>query len=147
MSYGRLGSFIQSITYFFVANLLTTDSIAIFVRSAMQYLIVILYLFDLNSDSANTVLQLFVSPIFVLFHLMTVLLLITVSIERMIVIGFPYCHRSIMTNKTVVYILTIMWSLSFILTIIIIIIVPINIMWPLALVDYNTIITSFFALP
>ena len=42
--------------YFFVANLLTTDIIAIIVRSVVQYLIVIVYLFDLQSDSANVIL-------------------------------------------------------------------------------------------
>ena len=113
----------------------------------MNYLVMILYLLDLNSDSADTIMKLLVPPMFTLVQLMTILLPITLAIERIIIIGFPYCHRSIMTNKTVICILAVMWSLSFILTILITIIVPVHIMWPLGQVDYHSIITPFFALP
>ena len=73
--------------YFLVANLLTTDITATPARSATQYLIVILYPLDLQSDSAIIILRYLVIPILVLFFLMTVLLPISLAIERMIVIG------------------------------------------------------------
>ena len=133
--------------YFLVANLLTTDITGTPARSATQYFIVILYLLDLQSDSAITILRFLVIPIRVLFHLMTVLLPISLAIERMIVIGFPYRHRSIMTTKTAISILAMMWSLSFILTTLITVTVPVNVMWPLALIRFDGIIAPFFALP
>ena len=113
----------------------------------MQYLIVILYLLDLQSDSVNTVMELLVFPLLVPFQFMTILLPITLAIERMIVIGFPYRHRSIMTKKTVFSILAVMWGISLILTIASAIIVPVNIVWPLALVDFDNIIAPLIALP
>ena len=133
--------------YFFVANLLATDMIAVMVRSGMHYLIVILYLLDLQSDSASSILRFLVIPIFPLFHLMTIMLPITLAIDRMIVIGFPYRHRSIMTTKTAIGILAVMWGLLFILTIIITFTVPVNIVWSLAVVGYHCIIIPFFAIP
>ena len=42
--------------YFFVTNLLVTDIVSITVRSISQYLIMILYLLGLYSDSAQVVL-------------------------------------------------------------------------------------------
>ena len=68
--------------YFFVANLLATDIITVIVRTVIQYLIVILYLLDLNSDSAGFVLKYFVFLLFPLTTLITVLLPITVAVER-----------------------------------------------------------------
>ena len=132
--------------YFFVANLLTTDIIAIIVRSVVQYLIVIVYLLDLQSDSANVILRFLVSQIFGLVHLMTILLPITLAIERMIVIGFPYRHRSIMTTKTVISILVGMWGLSLILAIIITIIVPVYIEWSFGAFSFHATIIPFFGL-
>ena len=129
--------------YFFVANLLTTDIIAILVNSAIQYLIAILYLLDLRSDSANVILR-FLVILIPAFNLMTILLPITLAIERIIVIGFPYRHRSIMTTKTVICILAVMWGLSLILTIIITIIVPVDIVWPFAAVNHHITVIPFF---
>ena len=133
--------------FFFVANLLTTDIIATLARSVLLYLIMTLYLLGLNSNSVFIVLKLLVFPMYRLIQLMTIMLPITLAIERMIVIGFPYRHRSIMTTKTAIGILAMMWSLSFILTILITIIVPVDIVWPLALINYHTNILPFFMLP
>ena len=52
-----------------------------------------------------------------------------------------------MTTKTAIGILAMMWSLSFILTTLITITVPVNVMWPLALIRFDGIIAQFFALP
>ena len=133
--------------YFFVANLLVTDIIYIVARSAMKYLIVVLYLLDLNSAAAAVVIQFVVSPVVKLFQLLTILLPTTIAIERMIVIKYPYRHRSIMTTKAVIGILAAIWGVSLILTIIIAIIAPLNIAWPLATTDYDSTIFPFLIVP
>ena len=73
---------------------------------------------------------------------MVILLPITLAVERMIVIVFPYHHKSIVTTKTVAFTVAMMWGLSAILTIIIIAIMPINIAWPLALLYWHSMIYS-----
>ena len=78
---------------------------------------------------------------------MTLLLPITVDVERMVVIGFPFHHRSIMTTKTVVIMLAVMWGLSAILTTIIMITVPIDIVWPLGLMHYHQKIYPILVVP
>ena len=113
----------------------------------MHCLMIILYLLDCNSDFASTILQLLVCPIFMLVHLTTILSPVTVAVERIIVVGFPYRHRSILTTKTIISLLGAMWGVSLILTIMVTIIVPAKIVWPLALVDFHPTITSFFAIP
>ena len=133
--------------YFFVANLLVTDIASVTFRSISHYLIMILYLFDMNSDSAIAILQLSIIPVYTMIHLMTILLPVTLAIERMIVIGFPYCHRSIMTTTTVISILATMWAFSLILSVIISIVVSTDIICPLALIYYHATIAPFFVLP
>ena len=135
--------------YFFVANLLATDVIAIIVRIVMHSFIIILYLLDFhNSHSASTILRSLVLPIFLLVNLTTLLLPVTIAIERIVVIGFPYRHRSIMTTKMVISLVGAMWGVSIVLTIMATVIVPVNnIVWPLALVDYHPTISLFFRIP
>ena len=55
--------------YFFVANLLVVDIDSAIFKGALKYLIIILYMFDLNSESAATVLQWLVIPVGPLTHL------------------------------------------------------------------------------
>ena len=133
--------------YFFVANLLVTDIIYIVTRSAMKYLIAILYLLDLNSAPATVVIQFLVSPMVKLLRLMTILLPATIAIERMIVIRYPYRHRSIITTKMVIGTLAAIWGVSLILVIIITIVAPLNIAWPLATTDYGATIFPFLVIP
>lgn len=123
--------------FFFVANLLATDTVSITVRGILQYLIMIIYLLDKNSDFAHVVVKRSILLLVTILHLMTVQLPTSLAIERMVVIGYPYRHRSIMTFKTAASILAAMWGLSAILSTAIIIIVPIDIVWPLALVDWD----------
>ena len=75
------------------------------------------------------------------------LLPITVAIERMIVIAFPFHHRSIITTKTVAIMLAAMWGLSTILTIIIMIIVPRDIVWPLGIMLFHQKIYPILVVP
>ena len=110
--------------YFFVANLLATNIAAILVQSISQYLIMIIYLLNAISNSTTIAIKWSVILLHTVLHLMTVMLPITLAAERMIVIGFPYRHRSIMTTKMVVTTLAAMWGFSTILAIIIIAIVP-----------------------
>ena len=68
---------------------------------------------------------------------MAILLPITVAIERMVVITFPFRHRSITTTKAVAGMVATMWGMSAIVTIVIIVVVPVDIVWPLALVVWH----------
>ena len=144
MSYGRLGSYVHAKYFFIVANLLATDITSVLVESAQQYLIMILYLLGLNSNSTGTLIKWLVTPQFLLIGTMTTMLPVSIAIEHMIVNGFPYRHRSIMTTKTVICVLATMWGLSAILTATITITVPANTAWSLALVHYGIFITVIF---
>ena len=123
--------------FFFVAHLLAIEVTSAIATSVMIYLMIILYLLDLNSDSAGIALKWLVIAPAVLVYLMSILSPIPVAVERMITIAFPFRHRSIMTTKTVATMLTVMWMLSAILTIIIIITVPVDIVWPLGLIHFH----------
>ena len=133
--------------YFFIANLLATDVAFVIVRNVIDCLIIILYLLGLNSDLTATKIRFFVFPMFVVFRLMDILLPTTIAMERMIVIGFPYHHRSIMTTKMVIGILAAMWGVSLILTIMATILVPVDIVWPLATINIHITVVPFFAVP
>lgn len=56
--------------YFFVANLLATNIAIIIVQGILQYLIMILYLLDDNSDSTAVVLKCSVLLLVTMLHLM-----------------------------------------------------------------------------
>ena len=62
---------------------------------------------------------------------------VIVAVEHMIVIAFPFHHRRIMTTKTVAGRLTAMCVLSAILTIITVITVQVDIVWPLGLIHFH----------
>ena len=133
--------------YFFVANLLATNIAAMLVQSILQYLIMIIYLLNAVSNSTAIAINWSVILLRTLLHLMTVMLPITLAAERMIVIGFPYRHRSIMTTKIVATILAAMWGLSTILAIIIIVVVPVDIVWPISAVDWDVTFLPFVYIP
>ena len=133
--------------FFFVAQILATNITWVIMIRVLAYLIIILYLLDLNSDTAVIILKwLGIAP-FILLRLMAELLPITVAVERMIVIAFPFRHRSIMTTKTVVSVLAAMWGLSAILAITIIITVPFNIVWPLGLINFHPTVYAIMGIP
>ena len=133
--------------FFLVAHLLGTDVAGIIVRFFRQCLIIILYQLGLDSRSTAIILKwLLISPS-LLLYLMPILLPITVAIERMVVITFPFRHRSIMTTKAVAGMLATMWGLSAIVTIVIIVVVPVDIVWPLALVVWHPRIYPFMIVP
>ena len=76
--------------------------------------------------------------------LLTMLLPITLAVERMIVLGFPYRHRSIMTTEMAITILGAMWGVSLIITTILTIIVPVDIVQPFATFTYHKTAIPFF---
>ena len=133
--------------FFFVAHLLVIDVTCVIVASAMIYLIIILYLLDLNSDSKVIALKWLAIAPTILIYLMSILSPIPVAVERMITISFPFRHRNIMTTKTVVKMLAVMWGLSAILTIIIIFTVPVDIVWPLGLIQFHQPIAAIVGIP
>ena len=133
--------------YFFVANLLATNITSAIVAVILGYLLSILYLLDFNSTTATIAVKwLGIAP-FIILYFMTILSPIPVALERMIVIAFPFRHRSIMTNKTVAGMIVTMWGASTILTIIIILTVPLDIVWPLATLHWHTNIYAIIAAP
>ena len=133
--------------FFFVAQILATNITWMMIIKVLAYLIIILYLLDLNSDTAVIILKwLGIAP-FILIRLMAELLPITVAVERMIVIAFPFRHRSIMTTKTVVSVLAAMWGMSAILAITIVITVPCNIVWPLGLIHFHPTVYAIIGIP
>ena len=133
--------------YFFVANLLLTNIACITMRSILQYLIMIIYLLNGNSNSTAIALKWSVLLVVTILHLMTVMLPITLAAERLIVNGFPYRHRSIVTTKKVAGILAVMWGLSTILAITITIVVSVHVVWPLALIDWDVTYLPFILAP
>ena len=132
--------------YFFVANLLVTNIIHITVESVVQYVIMILYLCGLDSDSTGIILKRFIIPLRTILRFMTILLLITLAIDRVVVIASPYRHRYIMTKRTVAGLLAAVWGSSAILTVTVTIVVPVDIAWPLAVIDYQYTILPFYLL-
>ena len=133
--------------YFFIANLLATNIATVIVRVILEYLISSLYLLDLNSESVATAVKWLMFAPFTILYFLNIMLPITVALERMIVIAFPFRHRSIMTNKTVAGILAAIWVTSIILTMIIIITVPFDIFWPLAVPIWHENIYAIIAAP
>lgn len=131
--------------FFFLANLLGTIVIRVIYKGVQQYLIMILYLLELNLDFSIILKLVILSPA-LLFYLIDVILPITLATERMIVIAFPFRHRSIMTTKTVVGMLAVMWGLSAILSIIITVTVPVDILWSLGVVYWHIPIFPYFVI-
>ena len=129
--------------FFLVAHLLGNDIAATTFRFLRQCFIIILYLLGLNPDSTTIIMKWLMIPVTFLPHIMAIVLPITLVIERMIAIVFPFRHRSIMTTKRVARMLAIMWGSSAILIIIIVAVVPIEIVWPLALVVWHARIFPF----
>ena len=133
--------------YFFVANLFATNMAAVIFAVILVYLISILYLQDLSSDTAVIMVKWLVVVPFVTLYIINILLPIPVALERMIIIAFPFHHRSIMMNKTVAGMMVAMWGASIILTIIIILTVPLDIVWPLAMLHLHVNIYVIVAAP
>ena len=73
----------------------------------------------------------------------SVLLLITLAAERAAVLALSFSHKSYMTNKTVAGVIAAVWVLSAVLTAIITIIVPANIVWLLAVINFSDDIIPF----
>ena len=133
--------------YFFIANLLATNIATVIFGVIQEYVISILYLLDLNSDSMAIAVKWLMFAPFSILYFLNIMLPITVALERMIVIAFPFRHRSIMTNKTVAGILAAIWGTSIILTMIINITVPFDIFWPLAMPIWHENIHVIIAAP
>lgn len=131
--------------YFFVANLLVTTVLNITVNGVLQYTIMILYLFDLNTDSNCNSIKWVVFPLHTVLQLVTILLLSTLAIERVVVIASPYRHRYIMTKKMAAGILATVWGLSAIITLAIILLIPFEIIWPLAVIKFEKTYISSYA--
>lgn len=133
--------------YFFVANLLATIVASMTVQGILQYLIIILYLFDKNCKAAGVALKWSLILLHTILHLVTAALPITLAVERMAVIAFPYRHRGIMTTKTAAGILALMWGLSAILALTVIIIEPINVVWSLGLINWRNLVHALGIIP
>ena len=116
--------------YFLVANLLVTDIIFLIYKLVTDYLIMIVYLLDLNTDTVGEVLFWLSVPLTLTLFTLTNLLYITLAIERVVVFGFPYRHRNIMTTKVVRDMVVSTWVVSAILAAATTALVPHHILWP-----------------
>ena len=101
----------------------------------------------LNSDSAAVAVKwLGIVPL-TLLYLMNILSPIPVAIEHMIVIAFPFHHRSIMTTKTIATMLAVMLGASATMNIMITAFIPFDIVWSLALIHWHPIFHAIVAVP
>ena len=130
--------------FFLVAHLLGADVAGYIVRLLRQCLIIILYQLGLNSDSTTIILKWLVILPSTVLYLISILLPMTLAIERMIVIAFPYRHRDIMTTKPVASMLAVMWGTAAILATIMIATGLIDIDWLQALIYCHRITSLFF---
>ena len=103
--------------------------------------------FEFRLDSTTIILKWLVILPSIVLYLVSILLPITLAIERMIVIAFPYRHRDIMANKTVAIMLTVMWSTAAILATIMVTTGLIDKDWPQALIYYHRRAFLFFIVP
>ena len=116
--------------YFLVANLLVTDIIFLAYKLITDYLIIIVYLLNLNTAAVGEVLFWLTVPLSMTLFALTNLLFITLATERVVVIGFPYRHRSIMTKNVVRSMVVATWVVSAVLTTVTIALVPHHFLWP-----------------
>ena len=143
----RMTKKLHTMNYFLVANLLGTNIVNMIFQSILQYLIMILYLLDVNLLSVIEALKWSVLLLVITLHMMIALLPISLAAERMVIIGFPHRHRSIMTTKVAVSMLVTFWGLSLSMAVIITITVQVNIVWPLGLVDTHYTLFPFIMIP
>ena len=123
--------------FLFLAHLLAIDVAGALTTVIGGHLIMCLYLFDLNSGPVNAMTKwLFVFP-YNLLYLMSLLSLITLAVERTVAIAFPYHHRNLMTNKRAAGVLVAVWGVSTTLSMTIMVTVPYDIIWPLAVVRWG----------
>ena len=90
----------------------------------------ITYLLDLNTDTVGEVLFWVTVPLTLTFFIITNLLFVTLAVECVIVIGYPYHHRNIMMTKVVHGMVVTTWVVSAILASVVIAVVPHPILWP-----------------
>lgn len=123
--------------FLFLAHLLAINVTNALTTVIGGHLIICLYLFDLNSGAANVITKWLIVFPYNLLYLMSLLSPINLAVERMVAIAFPYRHRNIMTNKRTAGMLVAMWGVSTILSLTIMITVPYDIIWPLAVVKWD----------
>ena len=116
--------------YCLVTNLLVTDIAQAVFKFISEYLVMITYLLGLNTDTVGEVLLWLVVPLSTTFSILTILLFVTLAVERVVVIGYPYRHRSIMTTKVVRGMVIATWMVSAIAAGIMIAFTPYPIWWP-----------------
>jgi len=134
--------------YFFVANLLVTDIVQAVIRLITENLIMIIYLLDINTDTAGEVVFWLNVPLSRIFFLLTNFLFVTLAMERVIVIGYPYRHRSIMTTKVVCGMIVTIWVVSVILAVVVIATSPYSVQWPFGtIVAERSLIRAIILLP
>ena len=90
----------------------------------------ITYLLGLNTNAVGEVLFWLVASLTTAFFIITNLLFITLAVECVVVIGYPYRHRSIMTTKVVRGMVIATWVVSAIAAANMIVFAPHPIMWP-----------------
>ena len=129
--------------YFFVVNLLVTNIIDILIEGILQYAIIILIQLGLESGSTENTLKKFILPLHMTVQLTSTLLLIPLAFDcaGLIALSFRYTHY--FTDKTVDGMIAAVWVVSAALTVIITIVVPVQIVWALAIINFSDEIIPF----
>ena len=101
---------LHTIYYLFVINLLATDILNT-LRMGLEITLMCLYLFCINVDTT-------VSLNFIIYTILSIpriaarFSFITLAIDRVVAIAFPYRHKSIMTYKRAYIMMMLTWTIS-----------------------------------
>ena len=120
--------------YFFVANVLATNLINISIENILLYVIMILYLIGFESHYTENTIKQFILPLHMILKFTSTLLLIPLAFA-LIALSFRYKHY--VTNKTMATMIAAVWVLSAALRVIITIVVPVQIVRPLAVINFS----------
>ena len=98
-----------------VGNLLATDFLGIVANSLPQIIGLIMYVAGYPIKINCTLLKLAKTP-----TLVSQLLFATLGVDRFIAIAYPYRHRKIMTDKSVVNVVGAVWGMAFTSTLVVV---------------------------
>ena len=101
--------------YLFVTNLFVIDMLNTF-KIGFEVILMCLYLFGVNTD---TTVSFIIYGILTIPRIAACLSFITLAIDRVIAIAFPFHHKEIMTNKVVYVVIAFTWIISSIMVLVV----------------------------
>ena len=136
---------LHTIYYLFVINLLATDILNT-LRMVFQIILMILYLFGINVD---TIVSLIIYAILCTPRTAVRFTFITLAIDRVVAVAFPYRHRSIMTYKRAYIMIILTWIISSIVALVVFLTSSLAFVGPFGayiLVEKSIVLEILFAL-